>query len=91
MRLFHRTPYADAIIANGFVGRSGYYLTDHDFTDVVWFSEDPLLGDQECPDGDVVAVDTHATDLSLYEVLEDGKRREWAVPAEVANPGRAAC
>jgi hypothetical protein len=52
----------------------------------VWFAEDPFLGSQESPDGDLDAVDTATTDLSQYEVVEDGKPREWAVPATVANP-----
>ena len=85
--LYHRTRDSDQIMAEGFRGRSAYYLSDHWHEDVVWFSGHPDDGDQEVPDVTVIEVVVPTgVDLATYDRSEEGNpRREWAVPATVAN------
>lgn len=84
---YHRTTEGRAvsILANGF--RDG---TERPVGDLigVFLSVDPNLGEEEVPDGVVLVIDLpdSESDLSYYELVEEGKPyREWLVPAALIN------
>jgi hypothetical protein len=79
-RLYHRTDFADAILASGFKdGRD-------DFTDErgVWFSDRPLDSNEGAKGNTLLAIEIPEDVLAPFEWLEDEKTyREWFVPAAV--------
>lgn len=85
--LYHWTPCASPILRHGFKGRSGTFLSDFYFEDVVWFSDDGR-GEQEIlGTGELIeVVVAPGVDLGLWEVVEEGNAaREWALPAALVN------
>ena len=87
MDLFHWTHACEAIVHEGFRGRSGSYGMDgHVFEDVVWFSDDGRVGLGHAG-GQLVRVGAPGDlPLNIYEVEEPGNlAREWAIPAALVN------
>jgi hypothetical protein len=89
MILFHRTtPTAAAsILPNGFIDRTGTYMTGQEFAGV-WLSDVPLDYGQGAKGTTLLRIHTALTegDLSEFEWVEDGKPyREWLVPADLIN------
>ena len=81
MKLFHRTPHAEAILRDGFRARRG----SCDLTGV-WFSEVPLDINEGAKGPTVLVVEIPEEDIVDFEVREQGKPyREWCLPGELAN------
>jgi hypothetical protein len=85
IRLYHRTNFADSILAVGFRDSTDHYMTA-DLHTGVWFSDVPL-DDNEGADGDtLLAIELPEDAVAPYEWLEEGKPyREFLIPAELAN------
>ena len=88
--LYHRTgsDSAEAILLNGFRDGRGMYMLDLDEPlEGVFLSVDPFLGDQEIPDGKILAVTfPEGFDPEQYAIVEGGMPvREYLMPAVVAN------
>jgi hypothetical protein len=85
MIVYHRTPYAEAILRDGFRDATGTYLTSDTHTGV-WFSDVPL-DENEGADGDtVLALDIPDDMLAEYEWIEEEKAyREFLCPATLVN------
>lgn len=81
MKLYHRSPQAEAILREGFRPRLGQLGLNG-----VWFSDVPLDINEGAKGPTVLAVEIPEKDVEAFEVRESGKPyREWCVPAEVAN------
>jgi len=83
MRLYHETPHADAILADGFRDGEGKYLTDGMHRGV-WVSDRPLgeIGEG----GRVFVIDVPEDVVLEFEWVEEGKGyREFLVPAAILN------
>jgi hypothetical protein len=83
MRVYHRTPAAHQILADGFRDTEGSYLTDRLWKGV-WISDRPL--DEGAAGGDVLTLDIPDDVFREYEWVEEGKpNREALIPAHLLN------
>lgn len=85
MKLFHRTPFAESILKNGFRDGEGTYMTGVMHCGV-WLSDRPLDFGQGAKGEDLFLLDIPEDEMSPFEWIEDGKPyREFLVPAEIVN------
>ena len=68
--LFHRTYNADAILAEGFEDRAGYYMTDRLWSGV-WLSDRPLDVNEGTEGDTLLSVEMPEDDVLFYEWVED--------------------
>jgi hypothetical protein len=87
MRLFHRTDAADAILAGGFRDGEGSYMLVGLTLRGVFLSNVPVDVNEGAKGDELLEVLLpDGTDLSEYELIEEGKPwREWCVPAALLN------
>jgi hypothetical protein len=84
MILFHRTPYAESILARGFEDRGGTFGTLN-WYEGVWLSDVPLDFNDGVT-GDLLTLEIPDDVIADDEWIEECKPfREWLVPAEMAN------
>lgn len=84
MKLFHRTDAGEAILATGFRDAEGSYLSNTTMRGV--FLADVPVDDNEGSTGDELLEVLIDTDISDYELVEEGKPfREWCIPAQLLN------
>jgi len=85
MKVFHRTFYSDAILAEGFRDSTGTYLSDSIHSGV-WVSDVPL-DENEGADGDkVLLLEIPDHTFAEYEWVEEGNPyREALIPAAILN------
>jgi hypothetical protein len=85
MRLYHRTPYAESIIKNGFKDAEGTYLTNETFSGV-WISDKPLTSNEGAKGEKLLMIYIPENVLIEYEWIEEDKPyREFLIPASVVN------
>ena len=85
MKVFHRTPAADAIRSDGFRDGEGTYGTAQLFRGV-WLSDEPLDIGQGASGDTLLTLEIPESSLRKYEWVEDEKTyREFLVPAEIVN------
>jgi len=86
VRLYHRTPAGDAILAKGFRDGRGRYMTSN-IHEGVWLSNIPLSAAAGAPGDDLLAVEIPEEVIAEYEWVAEtgGTYREWLVPAAVVN------
>lgn len=86
MTLYHRTPAADAILAEGFRDGFGLYLTAQLWSGV-WLSDKPLDENEGAKGDDLLALDIPEDAIAEFEWVQEPSfgYREWLVPAEVVN------
>jgi hypothetical protein len=85
MRVFHRIPYSQSILENGFRDGEGLYMTTI-MHKGVWVSDRPLDIGQGAKGRDLLCLDIPDDVLEPYEWIEEGKTyREFLLPAEIVN------
>ena len=85
MKCFHRIPYAESILENGFRDGEGTYLTDITHNGV-WLSDRPLSIFEGAKGDGLVSLEIPDDVLAEYEWGEDGKPyREFLIPAVTVN------
>jgi len=90
MRFYHRSPFVETIVREGFKDATGTYDAGIEFTGV-WLSDIPLdAGDIRARyhAGGLLAVDIPEAVVGEYEWAPDeqiGQYREWLIPAAVVN------
>ena len=87
MRLYHRTPAGQAILAGGFRDATGSYMLVGLELTGVWLSNVPLDSNEGAKGDDLLEVTfPDGSDLSEFEIVQDGwGYREWCVPAALIN------
>jgi hypothetical protein len=86
MRLYHRTPAGDAILANGFRDATGHYMTGEFWTGV-WVADRPLDENEGASGDDLLAVDIPEEIVVQWEWVQEVSfgYREFLIPADVLN------
>lgn len=85
MKCFHRTPFPESILQNGFRDGEGTYMT-RTLHRGVWLSDRPLSFFEGAKGDDLLSVEIPDEVLAEYEWIEEGKPyREFLVPAEIVN------
>jgi hypothetical protein len=86
VKLYHRTPAGDAILAEGFRNGRGHYLTSNIY-EGVWLSNMPLSAASGAPGDDVLVVEMPEEVIAEFEWVDEtnGEYREWLVPADIVN------
>ena len=85
MICYHRTPFPQAILDNGFEDRRGTYLTTETL-EGVWVSDVPLDCNEGAEGLTVLSVEVPEELLIPHEWVEKGKPyREFLVPAATLN------
>ena len=85
MRLYHRTPAAEAILEGGFRDITGFYLTSQLWTGV-WLSNRPLDANEDAKGEGLLTLNIPESVIAEYEWVGEGKPyREFLVPAEIVN------
>ena len=85
MQVFHRTPYGQSILKDGFRDGEGTYMTGIIHRGV-WVSDRPLDFGQGAKGDDLLTLDIPDDVLAEYEWIEDGNTyREFLVPADIVN------
>lgn len=85
MKLFHRTPHAEKILAEGFRDAKSTYMTGQYFTGV-WFSSIPLDANEGAKGDTLLMVNIPAKVIKPFEWVEEGKPyREFLIPADLVN------
>ena len=85
MRCFHRTPYPESILENGFRDGEGTYMTGI-MHKGVWIADRPLDFGQGAKGQWLFRIDIPSAVLEPYEWIEDGKPyREFLLPADIVN------
>jgi hypothetical protein len=95
MKLYHRTKYAQAILAGGFRDSTATYGMTEAITGV-WFSDVPL-NEADIPyvTGDLLEIELPAEAIADFEVcyidpvtdqpIRFNRYREWILPADLVN------
>lgn len=85
MKCFHRTPYGELILDEGFRDGEGTYMTGV-MHNGVWLSDRPLDFGQGAKGDDLLLLEIPDDVLAPCEWVEDGKPyREFLIPAEIVN------
>lgn len=85
MKLYHRTPAADAVLAEGFRDARGNYGMRLEL-EGVWLSDVPLSEQEGAEGASLLEIIIDETFIADNEVIEVGKPyREWIVPAALLN------
>ncbi len=87
LRFYHRTPWAEVIIRDGFRDHEGFYMLGDMMLRGVFLSDVPLDANEGARGDELLEVSLPAEcDISGYEIIEEGKPyREWCLPAELIN------
>lgn len=72
MRCFHRTPYGEAILKNGFQDGEAMYMTNTMFRGV-WLSDRPLTSFEGFKRNDLLSLEIPDEALAELEWIEEGK------------------
>ena len=85
MRCFHRTPYSESILENGFRDGEGTYMT-RIMHKGVWLSDRPLSFFEGAKGVGLLSLEIPDDVLAEYEWVEDEKPyREFLIPSEIVN------
>jgi hypothetical protein len=85
MKCFHKTPFPESILKNGFRDGEGTYMTGF-MHKGVWLSDRPLKFGQGAKGDDLFLLEIPDNVLAEFEWVEEGKPyREFLIPAEIVN------
>jgi hypothetical protein len=85
VKVYHRTYAAEAILREGFIDSSGYYMTRNLYSGA-WFSNEPLDINEGATGDSLLCLDIPESTFVDYEWVEEGRSfREALIPADIVN------